>query len=275
MTGVTAKPERGDKRSNGRLEAPLTIYVDEAGSPDFTDVAAGERLKAYVPCAVAVPRLSAPGMNAHLPRAPSGKLLKSSDLGLSEELVLQFLKHLLASKCEIAAILIDPGGDKSIRTAQSGAALATERRQAVHHGKISASALGYSLLVAQAVINVIKAILDRTGNLPSFVDVVLDEASISRRHKRGFEKAIRQAGQPRIHFGRLEWVHEQQEPLLLLPDLVAGVLHRHGTVGDLAAPCRVILDAAKAGRVSLQDGHKLKSSRSDDKPGAGETAAPP
>jgi hypothetical protein len=241
------------------LQAPLTIYVDEAGSPDFTEVAAGGKLKAYVPCAVAVPNLAASSMLRCLPRSSSGTLLKSSDQALSEAQVVDFLTYLLASDCDVAAILIDPGGAESISVAHKGATLSSARRQAVHHAKISAASLGYSLLATQAIVNALTLTTERKGQLPTYVDVVLDAANIPRRHQRHFAQFLRKASEPRVRFGRIEWAHEDSEPLLLLPDLVAGVLHRQGTVGDVRDSCRMIIKAAKAGRVSLQDGHKIRT----------------
>jgi len=241
------------------LKAPFTVYVDEAGSPDFCDASQNGTLKAYIPCAVGVYTLKEQEALNLLPVDSLGNPMKASDPRVGPSQALEFAKCLLATDCEIAAILIDPAGNKSVAAARSLSQLSSQRRQALHRRRIRPANLGYSLFVARVVCNLLEVTLLRRGKLPSYVDLVLDEAILSRTQKTEFAEGLKQAGHPKIRFGRVDWCHEKDEPLLLLPDHVAGILHRQATRGDQSNACVALLGAAQMGRIAIQDGYTTKT----------------
>lgn len=241
------------------LVAPLQIYIDESGSPDFYEIKEGEPLKAYVPCAVAVPTMAIYALLQILPRGSNGKLLKSSDIEFTADVAFEFIDHLLSSDAEVAVILIDPAHPTSIATAQNNTDLVNRRRQDHHHPKIKKAGFSYSILAAQLVTNALMVTLTRTGHCPSFFDVVLDKASLRSVDECRWRDGLRNAASNNnTTIGRVEWTHEEHEPLLLLPDLVAGVLHRDAIYGDVQRARQLLQDAGREGRISFQDGHKIK-----------------
>lgn len=244
------------------LIAPLQIYIDESGSPDFYEIRLGDLPKAYVPCAVAVPAMSADALQRILPRRMDGKLLKSSDNEFSAEVAYRFVDDLLLSDAEIAAILIDPAHPTSVSAARNNAALVNRRRQTLHHPKISEAGFGYSIFTAQLVTNILMVSLNRKGSRPTFFDVVLDKGCLRSVDERRWQTALKDAADCYgTTVGRVEWTHEEHEPLLLLPDLVAGILHRDAIQGDVQRARQLLQDAGRAGRISLQDGHKIQLNR--------------
>lgn len=247
------------------IVAPLQIFIDESGSPDFLEVKEGEPLKAYVPCAVAVPTLETEALLRLLPRGANGALLKSSDLEFSADVAFEFVNRLLSSNAEVAAILIDPAHSTSISAAWNNTALVNMRRKDVHLSKISKAGFSYSIFAARLVTNILMVALNRTGSRPSFFDVVLDKSPLSPMQERQWRAGLKSAAHNHnASVARVMWTDEGHESLLLLPDLVAGILHRDAIRGDVQRARQLLQDAGRIGRISLHDGHKFQLKRASD-----------
>lgn len=94
------------------LQAPLTIFVDEAGSADFRVPSAGERKKAFVVCAVAVPTMAFRELEQIIPRNAKGEFLKASHRDFNNALAVTFADGLIQSKADVGAFLVDPWGSR-------------------------------------------------------------------------------------------------------------------------------------------------------------------
>lgn len=251
-------------RTGPSLHRPLTIYVDEGGRADYREPRGGEKLRAYVPCAVAVPTLSEEQLLRILPRGTNGERLKSSSLEMSDAIATAFLRALLASDVEIAIVQIDPGSAQSVEVAAKATARVNEAREAVHHRQVTQQQFTYTLFVARAIINVLAHHAKRRKAIPTFLDVVLDQANLGRVHERQFVDMIRHsAEQAEITVSEVRWSDEQAHPLLLLPDIVAGVLYRGATDPDALKmdSLKLLLQAGKSGGIAVQDGYTIGGRR--------------
>jgi hypothetical protein len=112
------------------LQAPLTIFVDEAGSADFRVPSAGERKKAFVVCAVAVPTMAFRELEQIIPRNAKGEFLKASHRDFNNALAVTFADGLIQSKADVGAFLVDPGAVENIELAHQLEKLASDRRKA-------------------------------------------------------------------------------------------------------------------------------------------------
>lgn len=244
------------------LQAPWTIYVDEAGSDAFREARDGKR-RAYIVCAVAVPTSDLGALERILPRGSCGRLLKSSDCEWNRQRAFTFVDELLASTAEIAAFMADPQDQENIETVRKDVEQANEGRrkfrdalpnaaERCQHPNITGHDLHYQLFLSWVLVEVRKSILKRTRSLMTFADVVLDNKSISEFQRQWFRVEFRRvAEQFKWRIGRLEWCREQDEPLLLLPDLVGGIIHREEVSRDVGAAAHKLWDADRDGRVSF------------------------
>jgi hypothetical protein len=225
------------------LTPPLTIYVDEAGGSDFGPPREGQRKKAHAVVAAAIPTLAADAVGRMLPQDSEGHPMKSTHPKLSGAHASRFAESLISSQVDIGAFLMDPGGKESIEAAER--AYASEclgRKQAQErvggklgkklHPDISQHDYFYLLFLIWTVNACAGAYNVRNGHFPSFLDIVLDTKSIKPAHRERFVRLYRETFDkpesdiPRIYVRDIRWRSEQEEPLLLVPDLFGGILCR-------------------------------------------------
>lgn len=99
------------------LQAPLTVFLDEAGAADFGMPIAGEPKKVHVVCAVAIPAIALKSFHSIIPRNVAGEYLKSSHVDFNKDLALIFINHLISSNAEFAAFHADTGDPKNVELA--------------------------------------------------------------------------------------------------------------------------------------------------------------
>ena len=198
-----------------------------------------------------------------LPRDKAGVPLKAADRSFNADLAYGFVQSLLETDAEIAAILIDTSHPTSVSAARNNTALVNQRRRAAHHRQITEAGFCYSIFAGQLIMNLLMVTLERTGLRPTFFDVVLDKAALKKKHERQWRDILRNAAADNDTTVDVAWTSEQQEPLLLLPDLVAGILLRDAVAGDVQRARQALQDAGRAGRISLQDGYKIPLPQQD------------
>ena len=193
-----------------------------------------------------------------LPRDKTGALLKAADSGFSADRAYEFVRQLLDTDVDVAAILIDTSHPASVAAARSNTELVNQRRQAVHHRKMTEAGFSYGIFAGQLITDLLMASLERTGCRPTFFDVVLDNAALKAVQERQWRDWLRAAGANNdTSVGDVVWTSEQAEPLLLLPDLVAGILLRDAVAGDCQRARQALQDAGRAGRLSIRDGYNI------------------
>lgn len=235
------------------LIAPVRIFVDEAGTPHFAP-SANAQPRPYIPCAVAIPTACDQAIARLLPRGRDGQLLKASDVEFTEQRAVEFLEELLRREVDVSLVLTNASGNESVEVARNATEAANKHRT-FGRRKVRQPNLLYALLMKDAVIAAWGAASRRHGDFLTFVDLYLDEANLGPDFGGGLvEKFRRNTERKGLRLGAIEWRAESEEPLLLVPDIIAGVFHRRVMTGECEEACRLLLDAGKAGRIRIQDG---------------------
>jgi hypothetical protein len=242
------------------LTAPLAVFIDEAGSADFRETVMGECKRAFAVCAVAVPTIASRGLLQIIPRNATGDLLKASHRDFNNSLAVAFADGLIRSKAEVGAFLVDPGAAENIAIASRRAKLANDRRiiardtESTEQGKrlhpeIKPHDLHYLSFLSQAIFACLEVYSAHNQAIPSFVDFVVDTRGLDEFHRHQFVRELRRiCGKGGIHIGKFEWKREEDEPLLLLPDLFGGILCREDRYRDVGAAAQKLWDAERTGR---------------------------
>ncbi|MDR4462806.1 MAG: hypothetical protein MRJ66_00940 [Nitrospira sp.] len=230
-----------------KLTAPLTVFVDEAGSADFREPVMGERKKAFAVCAVSVPTIAFCELLQIIPRNTVGELLKASHKDFNNSLAATFVDGLIRSNAEVGACLVDPGAVENVALASKLAKLANDRRAIVRdaeitkdgkclHPDIKSHDLHYLNFLSQAILACFEVYSAHNQAIPSFVDFVVDTMALDEFQRNRFVNELRRiCGKGGIHIGQFEWKREEDEPLLLLPDLFGGILCREDRYHDVGA----------------------------------------
>jgi hypothetical protein len=238
---------------------PLTIFVDESGSVDFGVPKEGACKKALAVVAIAVPTMHFEAFRIMLPRNAEGRFLKAQDKEFHAGTALLFVNKLIASTAEVGAFLADPGAHENVELAREraeranrGRANAREKEETDQgkrqHPDIVPHDLHYLDFLAKAVVKCIEACAVR-NNRPSFVDIVIDTMDINEVHRAWFKKEFtRVADKLELTIRRIDWKTEQEEPLLLLPDLFGGILCREDRYRDVGEAAMRLWDAERDGR---------------------------
>lgn len=242
------------------LQAPLTIFVDEAGSADFRVPSAGERKKAFVVCAVAVPTMAFRELEQIIPRNAKGEFLKASHRDFNNALAVTFADGLIQSKADVGAFLVDPGAVENIELAHQLEKLANDRRKASRdseptgegkrlHPEITSQDLHYLFFLSKALFACLEGYLTHHRALPSFIDIVIDTRELDEfQRQRSVSELRRICAEKGLRIGRFEWRREEDEPLLLLPDLFGGILCREDRYRDVGPAAQRLWDAGRDGR---------------------------
>lgn len=242
------------------LVPPRTFYIDEAGSLDFSLPKAGERKKALAFISVAVPMERLNAAFAVLPRRLNGEFLKSSDRDFSPDMATAFADRLIASPCEVGAFLCDPGAPENIAHAERLTKAANEgrkRQRAMEttnegrrqHPDISQHDLNYLNFTSQALFACMQSIASRQSR-PTFFNVIMDTQTIAPHQRTWFSQQFKRvAEQFCTRIDQIAWKTEQEEPLLLLPDILGGILCRADRgFADARRAAGKLWDAERDGR---------------------------
>lgn len=258
------------------LQAPLTLFIDEAGSADFREPGAGECKKAFVVCAVSVPTSSFHELQQIIPRSATGKFLKSSHRDFNPALAITFADRLIHSKADVGAVLVDPGAVESIELARKLASLANNRRKAVRdaelteegkrlHPEITPHDLYYLNFLHKALLACLEVYSIRHQGLPSFLDIVVDTMELDEFQRQRFVCELRRiCGEQGLRIGQFEWRRDEDEPLLLIPDLIGDILCREDRYRDAGMAAQKLWDAAEAGRFKFANKPPSKEGSPDE-----------
>lgn len=247
------------------LVAPRTFFIDAAGSLDFSPPKVGDRKKALAFVSVAVPNERIDAALAILPRKLNGEYLKSSDRAFTPDMATAFVERLIASPCEVGAFLCDPGDPDNIAYAKhrTKAANAGRRRQRAmettaagrrQHPDISQHDLHYLDFTSQALFACMQSIASRHSR-PTFFNVIMDTQAIAQHQRTWFTMEFKRvATEFDTRIDQLDWRAEQEEPLLLLPDILGGILCRADRgYDDARQAAGKLWDAERAGRFKFQN----------------------
>jgi hypothetical protein len=235
-------------------QSTSTIYVDEAGSPHFQRLRDGNRKRGYVVCAACIPDHARDAILAILPRDANG-FVKASSRMMSPDDAESFIAHSLDLDLDIGLVLLDTGSDGNVSKARRFTEKSNARRKARGNPSIVTAHLVYAIAAKEAIIGAWShASIRRSAELATF-HVVMDNASITNHTRLLFERASQEAFE-RIGIAcrSVTWASEENEPLLYVPDIFAGVYRRQVTHGDVRGAWAQIEGAAASGRIHLQDG---------------------
>lgn len=233
------------------------IYVDEAGTPDIRPLRFHGSRRAYITCAVIIPVKEQKSVFELLPNH-NGNYLKSSDLNFTEEMAISFVTALLSLDVDIALILLDASDAENYEISQLAAAKVNTVRSIEHEQHIKPSSLMYAFLATEAAVNaIIGASIRNQLQIRSF-DLTFDNANLSNLHRKELADNLRRfSPKYEFDFANVAWKSEQEEPLLLVPDLIAGIVHRRFMSGGCVKSWEILWDAYNSQRISVQDGKRV------------------
>jgi hypothetical protein len=117
------------------------------------------------------------------------------------------------------------------------------------HPDIKDQDLHYLSFMPLALFACLEACSKRGGSIPSFFNVILDNKDIDSFQRKRFIREIRRVfHEKKLTLKDVHWKREQDEPLLLLPDLIGGIICREDRFHDAGPAASMIWDAEKAGR---------------------------
>jgi len=120
------------------------------------------------------------------------------------------------------------------------------------HPSIRQIAFRYLPFLLKALFGCLDVYQLRSGAIPSFTDIIIDTKDIDELQQQSFMHERRRLFKEHgLVIGELAWKREEDEPLLLLPDLFAGspgILCREDRFGDVGAVTHKLGDAERTGR---------------------------
>lgn len=240
------------------LSPANTIFVDECGTPSFTDAGSSFKDRGYVVAAALIPNLERRRILEILPRGADGSALKASSRELSPTIAADFINRVLKSPVEIALVLLDTGSSQNQMLASQVAELARQGRRASGTPQINPNVLMYLLAVKDAILKVWSHYAIRHRQELTFFDIVMDSYSVSTHDRELFQNEFRSIlAEQKIRVGPIRWDAEEQEPLLHVPDIFAGICRRQLTYGDVSEAYAVIDAGMQSGRIGFQDGMEV------------------
>jgi hypothetical protein len=237
---------------------PLTIYCDESGTLNYTARPEGRRgSRAHVACAVAVPIQFEEALRKLLPRDDTDHLLKHREI-TREDMLCGFLEELLRRDVAIVATQIDTGSPQSIKAASHNTELANQGRETAGIvRRLNPTVQSYRLFLTQTLAHVMGTERLWGGKLPSYLSIVMDENNHSVEDKDELGGWILEHSKKvgvRVQSAR--WSNEGADPLLLLPDLVAGTLRERGDGRPFQRSGELVTVAEYRGLIRIIDGWK-------------------
>jgi hypothetical protein len=257
MEGQSGSSERGyPSRTDRRIVAPCTVFVDESGTP-VTRIprGAGDR-DGYVLAAIAVDPTLEPLFHGMLPRGVSGEILKFSSRDLTAHALANLVAEALSTTpIEVCLVMTSTADEANAAMSLDLIAAINERRDSRHNPHTGEAGVIYAYALGSGVLGVLEQMVTRTGRKATFVDVVLDDASVSKREKGNLAQALRLDMQRcGSECGDIRWTSEELEPMLSVCDLFAGVYRRQAIKGDVDDALQLMEAAERCGRIRIVDG---------------------
>lgn len=234
------------------------IFVDESGSPSFIDAGSSFKDRGYVAAAILVPALERARLIEMLPRGSDGSLLKASSREMSPDIAATFIEQVLNTPVDISLVMLDTGSGQNEEIAYRAAEIARRSRRKNGVPPINGCGLMYLLMVSTAIINAWSHEAIRHNRELKYFEVVMDNFSMTNYNRDFFRsefqlEMVRQG----VCVNSIQWETEEDEPLLYIPDLFAGVCRRQLTNGDVGEAWATIDAAIQSRRIGLQDGMKI------------------
>jgi hypothetical protein len=234
------------------------IFVDECGTPSFIDAGSSFKDRGYVAVATLVPALERARLLEILPRGSDGSLLKASSREMSPDIATTFIKQMLKTPVDLALVMLDTGSSQNEEIASRAAEIARRSRRKNRVPQINGGVLMYLLMVNAAIINAWSHSAIRHRRELKFFEVVMDDFSMTNCNRDFFRSEFQsEMVSQGVCVNSIRWEAEEQEPLLYIPDLFAGVCRRQLTHGDVGEAWDIIYAAAQSGRIGLQDGMEV------------------
>lgn len=202
--------------------------------------------KTAVPCTYVVGRVGTATSDTDfafhaLPKDPrpahENVPIKSSDRAMTQEAAIEFMERLFVPCVSAAALVcVDAGHAKSVAAAANYAKFANRARRMNGAPEVPTATHMYVRLVSEAVIEAWAATCKAIGPMNTLVDVVFDRQDMNEVERQKFAERLREATDARgrgFKSGEIRWASRSDEPLLLLPDQIAGVVRRHARGSDL------------------------------------------
>lgn len=220
------------------------IYVDESNTPIFkTNKSRIE--SAYVVCAIAIPILDKQKVENLLPRDETGCLMKSSSVSLTDDTVSRFLDRILAFDILFSLVGLDTVDEENCKIAKS----LTDKANRNRRKKIKQPNLMYARVAAEAIIAIYGS------NRLSFFDIIFDSNNLPKHEFNLFKNVLTDNFAKRsVKIREITRKTEQQEPLLLAADIIAGVGRRWDTHQNVPKSGEKIIKGQKLGKVFIHNG---------------------
>lgn len=212
------------------------IYIDFGGSIDFTLAKPGEPHKPLVMAGVGFPIEESHHLFRLLPRSEDGSLLKSSDHGFASKVATEFVAALLKTPACIGGVIANASDPENVassrrwhqdeqRARQEARRAGFSKADGAPPRKIGEFQLNYIRLLFTTLNKCVAAFTSKHG-IPDSLTVIPDREDIGK-HSEDLKAAFANAMQSAKARGSIRWESRGDEPLLYLPDLVAGIVRRH------------------------------------------------
>jgi hypothetical protein len=246
---------------------PVRVFIDDAGSRSFNVEGDLDGPCGSVTCAVSVPVLNEGAVFDLLPRSSkTGALLKAQSPELSPEQATTAVESILRlDGVDIAVLVVDTSSHQNLETFQQAKHASDTVRRALKERRISGPNLLYILFAAQAVALVWGVARRRREHRFAFFELILDEANLHHKEEQLLRRIVTEASaEHQIRYQQITWANEENEPLLHVPDLIAGIYHR-GILYDDVRECIQILEAAsRSGRIRVAQGMEVRITDADE-----------
>jgi hypothetical protein len=237
------------------IAPPYTIFVDESGTPICRAAGQPDSHEGYVVAAVAVPVLSVPFLHSILPRNSAGQILKFSDRELTPKVLAYFVEQVLFSDVELCLAMLETTSPKNRALSGDLVTVSNQRRAARHNPAISQASMVYLQTAGEAILGALSQLSRRRGPASGFIDVTLDEGNVSQHDRPNIVTALKQDC-TRCGFDcrDVTWTTEQAQPMLFVPDILAGIYRRQVTHRDVNDALFLMEGALAARRIMIRDG---------------------
>jgi hypothetical protein len=228
------------------------MVVDEAGNPPLRPSGVPN---GYVSSAVAIPTGIREKVELLLPRDPdSGEPLKSSSVRTTDVMLATFFERFFSMNVSCGLVSVDSADRSNVDLLQEAVDYANANRLAQHSKVLRPMSVAYWLLAPRATVLSWAAVSLQQGKHLRHFDVVFDEANLPSKQRRPFIEGIKSAFDDQgVVVGTVRWASEQDEPLLHVPDYIAGVTLRTSTKNDCPAAWEQLKTAQARGQISTQD----------------------
>ena len=241
-----------------------TVYHDYAGNLHFAPNEAGE--SNVISCACHIPQATEDQVIAILPRGRKAQFLKAGDAEMHVGLAERFIECLLELDVDIGIQSVDVGGEDSIAGIKYAAQYSKKSRKKHNKPIHNELSLSYSLFTSAAVLYSLTARATRVGVFPHEFTLVLDREDIGRKRNEDYMcdliSIFSKHGTTVLDFS---WQSRLEEPLLLVPDIVGGLIRRHGVTGEGERGVQLLKEAERSGQVYAVDGYGIDSSAFPDR----------